>query len=145
MEREAVSFVAKRNQIYPNQNSFHILCGKENNRGDALVIARLLYDLGNVVSVVILEYRYKSSIDFNHNLKRLEGLARVDISSVLEQKHLPSPKGEDFIIDAILGSELDMPLQDLVKYCFHQINKWLNEFMSIDIPTGLFPKIQFKQ
>ena len=92
MEREAVSFVDKLNQLYPNPNSFYILCGKENNGGDALVMIRLLDDLGYAVSVVILEYMDKSSIDFNHNLKRLVGLARVDISLVFEQKHFPIPK-----------------------------------------------------
>ena len=118
-----MSFVDKLNQLYPNQNPFYILCGKENNGGDALVIACLLDDLGYAVSVVILEYRDKSSIDFNHNLKRLEGLARVDISSVLEQKHLPIPKCEDLIVDAILVSGLDRPLEGLVKDCVHQLNK----------------------
>lgn len=138
MERASIAFVDRLNKIYPDQKSFFILCGKGNNGGDGLAIARLLDGFGFIARVVILEHSKNSSIDHDHNLKRLTDLGRMDIASVSDVADLPMPKPDDLIIDAILGSGLDRPLDGLIKDCVRQINSWPNEIVSVDIPTGLF-------
>lgn len=138
MERASIAFVDRLNKIYPNQRSFFILCGKGNNGGDGLAIARLLDGFGFVARVVILEHSKNSSDDHAHNLKRLNDLGRVDTVSVSDAGNLPLPKPDDLIIDAILGSGLDRPLDGMIRECVQQVNSWQNEVVSVDIPTGLF-------
>src|SRR5687767_8762146 len=52
---------------------FSIFCGKGNNGGDGLAIARMLSQTGHHVSVHILEFGHKGTDDFQMNLARLHG------------------------------------------------------------------------
>ena len=138
MERAAAAFVDRLTYIYLSQKSFYILCGKGNNGGDGLAIARLLDGLGLVARVVILEHSDACSKDHVQNLKRLKDLRSVDIAFISKSDQIPLPKEEDLIIDAILGSGMDRPLVGLIKECVEIVNEWPNELVSVDIPTGLF-------
>lgn len=53
-------------------NTFKIFCGKGNNGGDGLAIARLLIEKKFSVSVYIVEANSKGSLDFQINLERLK-------------------------------------------------------------------------
>ena len=55
---------------YPHR-SFSIFCGKGNNGGDGLALARMLSDEGYSVVVSILEFGHKGTVDFQINLARL--------------------------------------------------------------------------
>jgi ADP-dependent NAD(P)H-hydrate dehydratase / NAD(P)H-hydrate epimerase len=48
-----------------------VYCGKGNNGGDGLVIARLLSGSGHKVEVCIAEFGHKGTGDFQVNLGRL--------------------------------------------------------------------------
>lgn len=52
-------------------NTFHIFCGKGNNGGDGLAIARLLLNKGAIVNTYILEHGHKGSNEFQQNLHAL--------------------------------------------------------------------------
>src|ERR1700761_9331540 len=71
MERAATSCLSwLEGQGYLNR-SFSIYCGKGNNGGDGLALARLLADRDCAVTVYILEFGHKGTDDFQANLERL--------------------------------------------------------------------------
>ncbi|RMH57126.1 MAG: bifunctional ADP-dependent NAD(P)H-hydrate dehydratase/NAD(P)H-hydrate epimerase, partial [Bacteroidetes bacterium] len=55
-----------------------VFCGKGNNGGDGLVVARVLYDRGAHLRVVLLAGADAMTEDAAHNLRLLEALARQD-------------------------------------------------------------------
>src|SRR6185503_1273591 len=64
---------------------FAIFCGKGNNGGDGLAIARMLADKGSVVSVYILEFGHKGTEDFQANLARLHQYPSVNIQFIQDE------------------------------------------------------------
>src|SRR4051794_17226485 len=74
MERAATACLDWILQHYPSQKAFIIFCGKGNNGGDGLAIARLLTAHGVEVSVYILEFGHLGTADFQTNLARLHEL-----------------------------------------------------------------------
>src|SRR5204862_7799107 len=51
--------------------SFAIFCGKRNNGGDGLAIAKMLSNSGCKVSVYFLEFGYKETDELQKNLERI--------------------------------------------------------------------------
>ncbi|MBD0350225.1 MAG: NAD(P)H-hydrate epimerase, partial [Flavisolibacter sp.] len=112
MERAAKACVTwLRNQSF-FQRSFKIFCGKGNNGGDGLAIARLLYKEGVRSEVFILEFGRKGTPDFQINLQRLHDLP-VPIHFIQSEDHFPQIKRNEIIIDALYGSGLNKPLEGL--------------------------------
>jgi len=112
-----------------------IFCGKGNNGGDGLAIARLLTDVGYLVETYVLDYDGEPSRDFMINSKAFKG-------NLIYLKHGEpiqlSIAENDMIIDAILGNGLNRPISD----CIHTVVSYLNKQnclrLAIDIPTGMY-------
>jgi ADP-dependent NAD(P)H-hydrate dehydratase / NAD(P)H-hydrate epimerase len=116
---------------------FSICCGKGNNGGDGLAIARMLAVHGSEVSVHILEFGHKGTEDFQQNLSRLHGSA-VQVRFVQSAEHFPAVAPGEIIIDALLGSGLNRPVEGVTAELVHYLNQCDNTTISIDIPSGLF-------
>src|SRR3982751_6014321 len=71
MERAAGKCVEWILSNYPDAISFSIFCGKGNNGGDGLAIARMLLQQNYAVSIYILEFGHLGTDDFQTNLARL--------------------------------------------------------------------------
>ena len=71
MERAATQCVEWLEYNNYTDKSFHIFCGKGNNGGDGLAIARILSERKMTVTVHILEFGHKGTDDFQINLARL--------------------------------------------------------------------------
>ena len=74
MERAAKACTAWILQNFNHTTSFKIFCGKGNNGGDGLAIARLLIENKFRVSVYIVETNSAGSDDFQNNLQKLQQL-----------------------------------------------------------------------
>lgn len=116
---------------------FSIFCGKGNNGGDGLAIARLLAENHQTVTVHILEFGHKGTDDFQVNLARLHETT-VQIRFISSEETLHPIPSADIIIDALLGSGLNRPLEGLTANVVKHINQSGNEIIAIDIPSGLF-------
>lgn len=114
-----------------------IFCGKGNNGGDGLAIARMLLHERCHVSVYILEFGKPGSEDFQTNLRRLhEGT--TDIHFIQSTENFPIIAKDDIVIDALFGSGLNKALDGLPAELVRHINQSHVTIISIDVPSGLF-------
>lgn len=111
-----------------------LFCGKGNNGGDALVIARLLSQQDYNITVCFLSGTEDLSPDADKNFQLLQKLD-TDIE-ILNWENF-TPKEYDFIVDGMLGtglnSEVRAPYSDAIEW----INKQKSPVFCLDVPTGL--------
>jgi len=137
MERAANACVNWLEAQRKLDNVFSIFCGKGNNGGDGLAIARLLTERSCPVSVHILEFGHKGTEDFQINLARLHQTT-AQIRFIQNEETIPDILPNELLIDALFGSGLNRPLEGVTASLIRLINDSPNEVISIDIPSGLY-------
>ncbi|MGI8952221.1 MAG: NAD(P)H-hydrate dehydratase [Chitinophagaceae bacterium] len=118
-------------------NSVKIFCGKGNNGGDGLAIVRQLIEKNIFPSIYIIEFGAKGTEDFQNNLARLHQLT-TDIFFIQSKEFFPEINKNDIIIDALFGSGLNRPLQNLSAELVEHINTSNAKIISVDVPSGMF-------
>ncbi len=118
--------------------SFSIFCGKGNNGGDGLAIARLLLLNQYTVSIYILETGSKGSEDFQANLQRLHELPLADIHYLQSAEHFPVLSKNQILVDALFGYGLNKSLSGLAADLVNHLNQSGSVIVSIDLPSGLY-------
>jgi len=136
MERAARACYDWFNKNIDRSQSISIYCGQGNNGGDGLALARMLRAAGYNVSAHILEHSKATSHDFNENLERLNG-RKIPVKIAKNAAEL-NEDSADVIVDALLGSGLNKPLQGFLVDAVTFLNQQKAQKISIDIPTGLF-------
>lgn len=136
MERASKAFVGWFiNHFQDKRKSISVYCGTGNNGGDGLAIARLLNDHGyNLINIKIARFSDKASNDFTTNFQRLGGIKQTAINA---GEQLPEEKC-DILIDALLGSGLNKPLQGDYKNLVAYLNSLGKTVVAVDVPTGFF-------
>ena len=119
------------------QQNFRIFCGKGNNGGDGLALARLLIQNNCQVTVYILEFGNIGSDDFQTNLERLHECS-TDIHFIQSPEFFPVIENTDIAIDALFGTGLNKPLEGISVALVNHINNSGAIIISIDLPSGLF-------
>lgn len=120
------------------------LCGKGNNAGDALVVARYLVHHGLGATLVFLSGTDDLSRDAETNYRLLQKIKQhdnnaVSINIIESWKDFDPHTTCDFIIDGMLGTGLDSE----VRGNYGKAIAWSNDqqdatpVYAIDIPTGL--------
>ncbi|MBC7915988.1 MAG: NAD(P)H-hydrate epimerase, partial [Pyrinomonadaceae bacterium] len=135
MERASLAFVEVFIKNYPDKTrSVAVYCGTGNNGGDGLAIARLLYRSGYKVDVKIARFSGKSTNDFDGNLARLmsQGIMFDEFKKITDLKE----EKASIIIDALLGSGLNKPLNDGWLTLVEWLNSLGRTIVAVDIPTG---------
>lgn len=120
------------------EKGFTIFCGKGNNGGDGLAIARLLSEKKYPVTVNILESGHKGTEDFQTNLALLHQYPEADIRFIQTEENFHELKKNEIIIDALFGSGLNRAIEGVTAKLIEHINQSGCEIISIDIPSGLF-------
>ena len=128
-----LQWLQQNNLLY---QPFYIFCGKGNNGGDGLAIARLLSGKGIKVMVCIIELGQTGTADFLENLVRLHQ-TDAGILYIQSAEHFPTIPKSNLIIDALFGTGLNRPLDGLVAELVGHINNTGNPVISVDIPSGL--------
>lgn len=138
MERAAVKCAdwLELNKYYGE--SFSIFCGKGNNGGDGLAIARLLAEKKYPVTVYILEFGHKGTNDFQINLARLHQHPEVDIRFIQTEENFHALRKGGIVIDALFGSGLNRGIDGVTAALIDHINSSGCEIIAIDMPSGLF-------
>jgi len=114
------------------------LCGKGNNAGDALVVARYLLQNNISSTIVFLSGSDDLSPDTQKNLALLRKFNSNDKLTLFEGwKQFNSPEEFDFIIDGMLGTGLSSDVRgDYIK-AIEWANQQSEPVFAMDIPTGL--------
>lgn len=109
---------------------FLIICGRGNNAGDGLVIARHLANWGGKAEVCFLFGKERLSPLCRENLVLLDGVERVRVSETL-------PAGEfDAVIDAVFGTGFTGTLPVEAAGAFAKIRE-RSVIFAMDIPSGI--------
>ncbi len=124
---------------YARDKKYIIICGKGNNGGDGLVIAKNLSSMGFGVELYILEHKENASDDFKYWYNDLP--EKIIVKHITEDTNSwPNFNSKNIIVDAIFGSGLNRPLEGWLKDFIIHINKQICDKVSIDIPSGLPPE-----
>ncbi len=128
----------------PDSSHGLYLCGKGNNAGDALVVARYLIQHGHSATLVFISGNDELSPDTDKNFALLnditendETAAPVTVFESWEQFKNQNSDSFDFIIDGMLGTGLNSNLHGDYTKAVHWANESGIPIYSIDIPTGL--------
>ncbi|MFQ5606982.1 MAG: NAD(P)H-hydrate dehydratase [Candidatus Zixiibacteriota bacterium] len=113
-----------------------IFCGKGNNGGDGLVIARYLAEMGAMATVYLVAKRGALSADARVNFDRLVDTA-VKVHVIDKIGDLPEKLMADLQIDALLGTGTKGAPRGLALDVIRYINSQDDPVCSVDDPSGL--------
>lgn len=109
-----------------------VLCGKGNNAGDGLVLARILAQHGWTVSVLWLQGLHLSALaQMNHQLLpvSVRTVDIIELNSILS--HAP------LVVDAVYGTGFRGTLPFEIKQCFAVVNNSAAVTLALDLPSGV--------
>lgn len=141
MERAGTGVVTHLMQAWglPKGKKAVILCGKGNNGGDGLVVARLLQKKGARLKVILLASPHDLSPDAKKMYRQLTKIVRPSLLTVN-----PSPEtlrsltqDADLLVDALLGTGLTSSVRPPYTSAIEAINASPAFTVAIDIPSGL--------
>ncbi len=116
-----------------------IFCGKGNNGGDGLVLARLLDQHGYSVEVFLLGASGEVCGDAQINLAAFlkSGRPVLELDRQRWQEVAPGLGRFTVAVDALLGTGLSKPLEGLYASVVEELNGLDLFRLAVDVPTGL--------
>ena len=144
MENAGLGVVDEIHKLIPHKQHLRVvlICGIGNNGGDGFVVARHLSNKGTEVKVYILGSATKITGDARVNYEILQAIGlnphivegQEDIDKLMADLNQA-----DLLVDALLGTGIDRPVEGLLKMTIEVMNnfKGKTKIMSIDIPSGV--------
>lgn len=114
-----------------------VFAGPGNNGGDAVAVARMLFQKNYKVQVILFNIKGELSEDCLTNIKRLQECGFTDYTEVSTQFDPPTLSEGDVVIDGLFGTGLNKPLSGGFAAVVQYINSSPSEVVAIDIPSGL--------
>jgi len=142
MENAGLQAVLEMDRSFPRLNTSRvaIACGKGNNGGDGLVVARHLFDRGTAVEVFLLAKRSEIKGDARTNLEIVKRL-KIPIHEVTTSHDLQAIReavgSADLIVDALLGTGTTGAAKGLLAEAIDLLNQSGRPIVALDIPSGL--------
>ena len=118
-----------------------LLCGRGSNGGDGFVAARLLWQQGVAVRVFVFGRGDDVAGDAGTNLAVAQSLG-LTIVEVLDRDGWDAARATiaddcDLLVDAIFGTGLNKPLDDLFAAVVGDVNGLDLPIVAVDLPSGL--------
>ncbi len=142
MENAALGVVHAMEARYgPFENKRVIIaCGKGNNGGDGLAIARHLANRGAITSVSLLGNPKSLTSDAAANYDICRQMS-IPLREIADPRQLgaftSSVRKADVVVDAILGTGIVPPVRGIVSRVVERINSGEAPVVAVDLPTGL--------
>lgn len=133
MERAGVE-VARAVEEHAPDGALAVVCGKGNNGGDGLVVARLLRAANREVTVVCLAPPEQLSPDARANLERLPGEPPLALEDRAAHAGI---EGAQTIVDALLGTGFSGTARGAVAEAIETVNAAPASVVSVDVPSGV--------
>ncbi len=137
MERASQTFARAFQKHFAPSQPVYLFCGTGNNGGDGLCVARLLEQEGYSISLFICPIGDYASPDFDLNLTRIDKANKLSYLTLQSISDFPNIPPNAVVIDALFGSGLNRPLQDLFKYLVSYLNAQDCHKVAIDMPSGI--------
>ena len=138
MERAASALCCEIVSRFNPSKRIVVMAGPGNNGGDALAVARMLFEQGyRKIEVFLFNVMGKLSHDCNEEKEMLEKIGGIDFTEVKKDFQPPYLGPDDIVIDGLFGSGLKGPLQKGFLTLVRYINESGAFIVSIDIPSGL--------
>ncbi len=132
MERAGTVAFETLKDHWPDAKALCIVCGIGNNGGDGFVVARLAYEQGLQVEVLIVGDGNKIKGDALSAKQRLEGCG-VN-TKVYGNGKLPL---SDLVVDAVFGTGLKGEISGDALHAVKAVNQHGTPVLALDIPSGL--------
>jgi NAD(P)H-hydrate epimerase len=124
-------------QRFAPPHTFYIFCGRGNNGGDGLALARMLEQSGHYTQVFLLDAARPLSADALINLDRYRAAWASQLHLLDSGADLPILPPDAILVDALYGTGLNKPIEGVADALVQYINRSPNTVVSIDIPSGL--------
>jgi hydroxyethylthiazole kinase-like uncharacterized protein yjeF len=131
MERAGAG-VARAVEVHAADGAIAVLCGKGNNGGDGLVVARLLREAGREVTVVCVAPVADYSGDAAENLRRLPGEQPLMLDA-----GAAAIASASLIVDALLGTGFAGEPHGEASRAIDAINAAAAAVVAVDVPSGV--------
>ncbi len=137
MENAALACVEVLNADFTlKDKSFCVVCGKGNNGGDGLAIARYLFNAGAKVEIVLVSgSEYSGDAKINYDIAESMDIPMEEVLNI--DDFINTVTDCDVIVDAILGTgakgDITGFLYDVIK-AINENNKYV---LSVDVPSGI--------
>lgn len=115
-----------------------IVCGRGNNGGDGLVLARLLRERGLWPDLLLTVPPDSLRGDAAENARRAAACGFiVRMAGERERERLTRLSAHDLVVDAVLGTGLQGPAHGEAAAWIHAMNAGSAPVVAVDIPSGL--------
>ncbi len=122
-------------------SSVLILAGAGNNGGDGLVAARHLANHGHRVTILLTvdEHKFTGAALTQLQIIRKMGIPLAILTPQQDAftQWLENSDVGDAVVDAIFGTGLNRPLDEVTQDLIAQVNQSNRRVISVDIPSGL--------
>jgi ADP-dependent NAD(P)H-hydrate dehydratase / NAD(P)H-hydrate epimerase len=135
MERAGAAVARSVERLTPD-GPVAVVCGKGNNGGDGLVVARLLREAGRNVTVVCVAPVGDFGGDARVNLERLAGEAPLALAEDRERAEQALARAA-VIVDALLGTGFEGAPRGAVGEAIEALNAAWAPVVSVDLPSGV--------
>ncbi len=138
MERAGAGVTRTVERLAPD-GPVAVVCGKGNNGGDGLVVARLLREAGRSVTVVCTAPPDDFAGDARVNLERLSGEPPLELAKERERAEW-ALAGAAVIVDALLGTGFQGEPRGAVGEAIEAVNAGRAPgaaVVSVDVPSGV--------
>lgn len=141
--RSVVEFLQQRFAPLSSQK-ISIICGRGNNGGDGLVVARLLREQGLAPRVVLLADPTTLKGDAAANYERLSAsgasrLCGIALDANAWHARKKDLDGTTLLVDAMLGTGLSRPVEGFLREVIRDLNGSFSgaRVVAVDLPSGI--------